>query len=104
MARAVYVIGHTGGGGLEFSFQDNELLDHEGPRDNRFDATPCRLHYRAPTEKGNSGSPVFNAADWKVIALHHAGGTLSRLNGKPDTYPANEGIAVLSIISAMRAG
>lgn len=100
----VYVIGHTGGGGLEFSFQDNELLDHEGPRDNRFDATPCRLHYRAPTEKGNSGSPVFNAADWKVIALHHAGGTLSRLNGKPDTYPANEGIAVLSIISAMRAG
>ena len=100
----VYVIGHTGGGGLEFSFQDNELLDHEGPRDNRFDATPCRLHYRAPTEKGNSGSPVFNAADWKVIALHHAGGTLSRLNGKPDTYPANEGIALLSIISAMRAG
>lgn len=100
----VYVIGHTGGGGLEFSFQDNELLDHEGPADNRFDGTPCRLHYRAPTEKGNSGSPVFNAADWRVIGLHHAGGVLSKLNGKPGTYPANEGIAMLSIIAALRGG
>lgn len=94
------MIGHTGGGGLKFSFQDNELLDHEGSADNQFTSVPCRLHYRAPTEKGNSGSPVFNDGYWQVIALHHAGGTLSRLNGKPGTYQANEGIAMRSILSA----
>lgn len=99
----VYVIGHSGGGGLEFSFQDNELLDHEGPGDSHFSGDPCRLHYRAPTEKGNSGSPVFNSKQWQVIGLHHAGGILSRLNGKCDTYQANEGIALLSIIKAVIA-
>jgi len=99
----VYVIGHSGGGGLEFSFQDNELLDHEGPGDSHFSGDPCRLHYRAPTEKGNSGSPVFNSKQWQVIGLHHAGGILSHLNGKSGTYQANEGIALLSIIKAVNA-
>lgn len=100
----VYVIGHPGGRDLAFSLQDNALLDHEGPPKGK-PAIPgvCRVHYRAPTEGGSSGSPVFNAALWEVIALHHSGGKLGmpKLNGAPGTYAANEGIAIQSIVAAM---
>jgi len=100
----VYVIGHPGGRDLAFSLQDNALLDHEGPPNGKPSIEGvCRAHYRAPTEGGSSGSPVFNAALWEVIALHHSGGKLGmpKLNGQPGTYAANEGIAVQSIIAAM---
>jgi hypothetical protein len=98
--QRVYVIGYPGGGELKVSFQDSVLLDHEGPPD----GTPvnegiCRLHYRTPTEKGSSGSPVFNASAWQVVALHHAGGEdMLRLNGKNEQWPANEGIWIKSIL------
>jgi V8-like Glu-specific endopeptidase len=53
------------------------------------------VHYRAPTEGGSSGSPVFND-QWEVIALHHKGGKVGmpRLNGLNGTYAANEGISI----------
>ena len=100
----VYIIGYPGGHDLAFSFQDNELLDHEGPPG----GTPqikglSRVHYRAPTEPGSSGSPVFNAGLWEVIALHHMGlkDGMSKLNGKSGSYAANEGISLLSIKEAI---
>ena len=100
----VYVIGHPGGRDLAFSLQDNALLDHEGPPAGAptIDGV-CRVHYRAPTEGGSSGSPVFNATLWEVIALHHKGGKIGmpRLNGKAGSYGANEGIGLQSIASAM---
>jgi tetratricopeptide (TPR) repeat protein len=89
--QRVYVIGHPRGLGLRFSFDDNLLLDYEVPR----------VHYRAPTEGGSSGSPVFNEA-WGLIALHHAGGmAMKKLNNQPGTYPANEGLAMSSILAAV---
>lgn len=101
----VYIIGHPGGQELAFSFQDNELLDHEGPEAGRPQiAGVCRVHYRAPTEGGSSGSPVFNAQLWEVTALHHKGGKLGmpRLNGQPGTYAANEGVSMQSIRTAIQ--
>lgn len=100
----VYIIGHPGGRDLAFSFQDNELLDHEGPPGGQpvFPGV-CRVHYRAPTEGGSSGSPVFNSRLWQVIALHHMGGKegMPKLNGKGGTYGANEGISIQSIRAAI---
>jgi hypothetical protein len=100
----VYIIGHPGGHELAFSFQDNELLDHEGPPAGAPQISGvCRVHYRAPTEGGSSGSPVFNARLWEVISLHHRGGKVGmpKLNGKAGTYAANEGISIESIRQSM---
>jgi hypothetical protein len=105
-AAHVYVIGHPGGRDLAFSLQDNALLDHEGPPAGRPAIEGvCRVHYRAPTEGGSSGSPVFNASLWEVIALHHSGGKLGmpKLNGQAGSYGANEGIWVQSIVAAQGA-
>ncbi len=107
----VYIIGHPGGQDLAFSFQDNELLDHEGPPGKPQFPGVCRVHYRAPTEPGSSGSAVFDAKLWEVIALHHKGSKdgkdekgLLRLNGKAGRYAANEGISILSIREAIDRG
>ena len=89
--RRAYVIGHPGGSAQpQFSLQDNILLDY----DHRV------LHYRSPTEGGSSGSPVYDE-EWRLIGLHHAGGTgVPQLNQAGGTYAANEGIT----IDAIRGG
>ena len=87
-----YVIGHPGGSAQpQFSLQDNILLDY----DQRV------LHYRSPTEGGSSGSPVFDDS-WRLIGLHHSGGTrMLQLNNAGGTYAANEGITVDGIRTAL---
>jgi V8-like Glu-specific endopeptidase len=76
----VYVIGHPLGGPMAISLHDNELLASDGNR----------LHYRAPTEPGSSGSPVFNE-DWELVGLHHFGDwNVKSLFGDDTTYDANE--------------
>ncbi len=88
----VLVIGHPQGRNMSFSLRDNLLLDHKVPK----------VHYRAPTEPGSSGSPVFNS-DWELIALHHSGSkSMPRLNDQAGTYEANEGIWIQSIINALK--
>lgn len=91
--QRVYIIGHPAGGSLSFSIHDNLLLDYDDRR----------VHYRTPTEGGSSGSPVFNA-QWKLVGLHHAGfAEVERLHGKGGTYPANEGIPIQAIRTALAA-
>ena len=88
-----YIIGHPRGYDQpQFSIQDNLLLDYDD----------THLHYRAPTEGGSSGSPVFES-QWKVIGLHHAGSsTMTRLDGA-GTYAANEALRIDAIRSAITA-
>lgn len=89
----VYVIGYPKGGPLAISLNDNALLAHDG----------LHLHYRAPTEPGSSGSPVFNR-DWELIGVHHRGDpNAARLDGAPGTYQANEGIALKEVLKALRS-
>jgi V8-like Glu-specific endopeptidase len=85
--RRAYIIGHPGGVAQpHFSLQDNIPLDY----DRRV------LHYHTPTEPGSAGSPVFNEA-WDLIGLHHARGTMPRLNKARGTYAAGEGITIDAI-------
>lgn len=101
--QRIFIIGHPGGGEISFSYGDNELLDYETRHmEDEDETSPCRIHYRTPTEKGNSGSPVFNA-NWRAIGIHHKGSTeMPKLNGKKGIYAANEGIWIESIKRAIR--
>ena len=102
----VFVIGHPQGGELSISVEDCDLLDR-GPKTQLGDDFKGIefLHYRTPTEPGNSGSPVFEELGWSVIGLHHFGtgtrnGTILSLDGK-SRRQANEGVSILSIKSAL---
>ena len=94
------------GGERSFSLQDNRLIDHEGPPNGQPSRMGrCLLHYRAPTQPGSSGSPVFAQSGWKVVGLHHAGGDfMPKLNGRNGTYAANEGIWIRSIQDCLASG
>lgn len=59
------------------------------------------LQYSTDTLPGSSGSPVFND-DWKVVAIHHAGGELVA-NARGDKMFANQGILMSSICARFPA-
>lgn len=86
----VYVIGHPGGAELKFSIRGNDFVDTDF----------VRLHYTAPTEKGSSGSPVFDL-EWNLIGVHHMGlSEMTRIQGE-GTYEANEGMTIEAIRKRM---
>lgn len=89
----VYVVGHPLGQKLSLSIRGNGLIA----------ANEQKLHYRAPTEKGSSGSPVFDKR-WDLVGLHHAGSTqMPALDGSGSSYPANEAINIQAIRAELRA-
>ncbi|MCF6329356.1 MAG: serine protease [Henriciella sp.] len=102
MPGKVYVIGHPLGQDLSFSLNDNDLIDHEAAIGEIPGPEPRRIHYRAPTKAGNSGSPVFNSRTLELIGVHHRGGQLARLNGASGKYAANEGMWIRPAINALR--
>jgi hypothetical protein len=92
--RRLYIIGYAGGRGLSFSFDDNVMIA----------CSDRRVHYRTPTEGGNSGSPVFDEDGWDVVALHHAGkAKMPKLGDPASFYEANEGIPIAAIRASIRA-
>ena len=104
-ASRVSVIGYPLGGPLSLSVVGsingaNGMLVDLGSR-TKGEPDPTYLHYRAPTEPGNSGSPVFETESWTVIGLHHEGfdrfDGRPKLDGKPGKSYANEGISIHSI-------
>ncbi|MBK8200073.1 MAG: trypsin-like peptidase domain-containing protein [Acidobacteria bacterium] len=102
-ATTVYVIGYPLGRELSISLSDNDLIDYENVRIGTVPGPePRRLHYRAPTEPGNSGSPVFNSRTMELIGLHHAGGLRPRLNGQGGKYNANEGLWLRPLFNAFK--
>lgn len=75
------------------------------------------LHYQTDTDRGSSGSPVFND-NWEVVALHHSGVARTDENGRILTksntiatqyteeseidWIANEGVRITRIISFIK--
>ncbi|MEM8487517.1 MAG: trypsin-like peptidase domain-containing protein [Bacteroidota bacterium] len=98
----VVPIGHPGGRSLTWTLGSNEVLDHDLHRDQ---GSPRVVHYKANTEGGSSGCPVFDRSG-KVVSIHRAF-TRNPIPGSPknysDGYSANEGIGIYSAARACRS-
>lgn len=81
--QLVNVIQHPSGRKKEVALQKNEITHIYGDF----------LRYKTDTQRGSSGSPVFNNS-WELVALHHAGGAKDS-NGK---FINNEGIRIDKIV------
>ncbi|HET8579666.1 MAG TPA: serine protease, partial [Nitrospiraceae bacterium] len=104
----VNIIQHPGGGPRQYGITNNRLVDilEEG-----------FLHYETDTDKGSSGSPVFNQ-DWELLGLHHSGvpdmkgDVILKTDGTPwdpenDSeeaihWIANEGTRVSSLVKCLK--
>lgn len=85
----VIIIQHPGGGPKQIALSHN-IVAYAGPR---------RVQYLTDTQKGSSGSPVFDL-NWQIVALHHAGG-LIREPGTGNAYYRNQGIHVNVILDGL---
>ncbi len=81
----VNIIQHPQGRRKEVVLQDNKIER----------VKKSLLLYKADTQCGSSGSPVFNNG-WELVALHHAGG---ERDATSKAWLNNEGIRISSIVS-----
>ncbi|MEA2443924.1 MAG: endonuclease mitochondrial, partial [Thermoleophilales bacterium] len=85
----VTIVQHPRGQKKQIALRENQFVDLADPF----------VHYRADTEPGSSGSPVFND-QWEIVALHHAGVPAPE---HPETGGyVNEGILVRRIMELVR--
>lgn len=105
---SVSIIQHPKGQRKSIALRNNkvkDILDHF-------------LHYETDTERGSSGSPVFND-NWEIVALHHSG--VPKRNGQGQIltksgavagpgddeedidWTANEGVRISSILKHVQA-
>jgi V8-like Glu-specific endopeptidase len=83
---AVFIVQHPRGAPKQIAIGDNRVTSVFG----------SRLQYTTDTEKGSSGSPVFNS-DWQLVGLHHKGGELTGPNGVVTSF-TNQGIRFAEVI------
>jgi hypothetical protein len=83
----VNIIQHPRGRSQEVSLHDNKVTYV-------YDRV---IRYRADTEPGSSGSPVFNN-QWELVALHHAGWA------EDDGTATNEGVRLAAIVAYLLGG
>jgi endonuclease G len=112
----VSIIQHPKGERKQIVLRENRVVTL--PPDQNFSGSENYLHYTADTERGSSGSAVFND-QFDVVALHHRGvGRLDR-QGRPLTrdgklwheelgedardWIANEGVRISSIYLALES-
>jgi endonuclease G len=112
IGQAVNIVQHPRGEMKQVALRENQLvalLD---------DANQPFAHYICDTDRGSSGSPVFNDA-WEVIALHHSAvpkmdaqgrildkqGNVFPAGGDPENidWTANEGVRVSRLVQFLRA-
>jgi len=84
----IAIIQHAGGQAKQVAMGHNAVV---------FSSTKC-VQYLTDTLGGSSGSPVFDR-EWRLVAVHHAGGWLHEAGSK-GRYYRNEGIPV----AVLRAG
>lgn len=116
--QCVNIVQHPRGALKQVVIRGNELVDLplESRPDGRLATEDWFAHYTADTERGSSGSPVFND-QWEVVALHHTGipeiangrfldkdGNEWRRGDDPErlSWVANEGVRISSIVAAVK--
>ena len=112
IGEPVNIVQHPRGLEKQIVIRNNRLVDlPDAPAMDAF------FHYEADTDRGSSGSPVFND-QWEVVALHHSGvpktnakGQLVDDRGRVITeqgdsgrivWVANEGIRVSRLVAHIR--
>lgn len=70
--RFVTVIGHPSGRELSLAINNLELMEHNGPGTDD-EHRSVYMRYKASTEPGNSGSPVFDWDTMELMGIHHRG-------------------------------
>ncbi len=90
--QVVNIIQHPFGHSKKVAFRNNHIFEVKYPK----------VYYFTDTEKGSSGSPVFND-NWQVIALHRASQLVQDVNyqGKSTGW-INEGVQLKAIFDFLR--
>jgi V8-like Glu-specific endopeptidase len=113
-AAAVDKRGHYRLDGTDYSYDEREPLLVVGHPDGRpiqlsyaapSGATPTehgnRVRYQTNTEGGSSGSPVFNR-DFRVVALHHAGGPTTASAFAVADGQFNQGVPIAGVVAELK--
>lgn len=84
----LFILQHPDGSPLSLAFDTSAVLEVR--------AGGTRVRYRVNTERGSSGSPVFDAK-WRIVALHHYGDPAYN-------HPRyNQGVPIKAILARLAA-